>query len=184
MVDKDKIRQLWIEYFDTDQDTWRSGDVTINPDGSVSVDDSVWLLKNTTSLPIKLKKIEGNFDASHSDLDNLTNFPDYVASDLELRNNYLTHLLGAPAFVGNDLLLSGNPLRSLVGFPAHVGGTVSLDWNEHLPLLRVLLAKNTSILGNNKVHKILQKYAGQGKRAMFDAQKSLEDAGFSENARW
>jgi hypothetical protein len=32
--------------------------------------------------------------------------------------------------------------------------------------------------------KILNKYAGQGKRAMFDCQKELEDAGFEENARW
>jgi hypothetical protein len=30
----------------------------------------------------------------------------------------------------------------------------------------------------------LNKYAGQGKRAMFDAQKELEDAGFEKNARW
>jgi hypothetical protein len=31
---------------------------------------------------------------------------------------------------------------------------------------------------------IIKKYAGKGKRAMFDCQKELEDAGFEGNARW
>jgi hypothetical protein len=34
------------------------------------------------------------------------------------------------------------------------------------------------------VELILNKYTGQGKRALFDCQKDLEDAGFEENARW
>jgi hypothetical protein len=36
----------------------------------------------------------------------------------------------------------------------------------------------------HEVRAILQKYMGQGKRAMFDCQKELEDAGFEGNARW
>jgi hypothetical protein len=35
-----------------------------------------------------------------------------------------------------------------------------------------------------QLHKILNSYAGKGKRALFDCQKELEDAGFEENARW
>jgi hypothetical protein len=30
----------------------------------------------------------------------------------------------------------------------------------------------------------MNKYAGQGKAAMFDCQKDLEDSGFEGNARW
>jgi hypothetical protein len=35
-----------------------------------------------------------------------------------------------------------------------------------------------------QVAKILNKYAGKGKKGLFDCQKDLEDAGFEGNARW
>jgi hypothetical protein len=35
-----------------------------------------------------------------------------------------------------------------------------------------------------QVEKILNKYHGQGKRALFECQKELEDEGFEGNARW
>ena len=35
-----------------------------------------------------------------------------------------------------------------------------------------------------RVEDIIGQYAGQGRRAMFDCQKALEDAGFEGNARW
>jgi hypothetical protein len=30
----------------------------------------------------------------------------------------------------------------------------------------------------------MKKYEGQGKKALFDCQKELEDAGYEGNARW
>jgi hypothetical protein len=184
MVDKNKIRELWIEYFDTDQDQWKSGDVTINDDGSVSVDASVFLLQKTSTLPIKFNRVEWNFEAHGLLLKNLSNFPDYVGSDLNLCDNLLTNLVGAPSYVGKDLYLTRNLFDSLEGFPAFVGGKVTITWSENLPLLRSLTAPKIIIYGKPRAMVIMNKYAGQGKRAMFDCQKELEDAGFEGNAKW
>jgi hypothetical protein len=84
-------------------------------------------------------------------------------------------------------------LQSLEGFPASVEAVI-FTWSSTLPVLRLLNAcrigiayGNTNAIENRaaeKVKDILRRYAGQGKRAMFDAQKELEDAGFEKNARW
>jgi hypothetical protein len=51
-----------------------------------------------------------------------------------------------------------------------------------------LLAKEIQLYPKDGKHKtaeeILNRYAGQGKRALFDCQKDLEDAGFEGNAKW
>jgi hypothetical protein len=89
----------------------------------------------------------------------------------------------------------GNPLKSLEGFPTKIGNATWITYSEKLPLLRTLAATFVFLelgdsqdpeYGNklNQVQKILAQYQGKGKRAMFDCQKALEDAGFEENARW
>jgi hypothetical protein len=103
----------------------------------------------------------------------------------------LSDLAGLPTEIPGRLSCHGNRLTSLQGFPNHVGASVDLTWHNSLPLLRTLVAhkvefSNTgdTYLNAYLVAKILNNYTGKGKRAMFDCQKALEDAGFSENARW
>jgi len=184
IVDRKKLRDLWVKYFDTQAEDWKAGEVTVHPDGSLSVDNNVFLLKNTSSLPIKFSRVEGRFDAGSSDLENLSNFPTYVAGDLDLRGNHLTNLIGAPSHIGDDLLLTDNPLVSLEGFPAHVGGTASLPYSANLPLLRSLTAQRIMIPGRPTLHKILNKYAGEGRAGAIDCKRELVAAGFEGNAKW
>jgi hypothetical protein len=48
----------------------------------------------------------------------------------------------------------------------------------------MLYAHNVMQSKRLTIEGIFYKYAGQGKRALFDCQKELEDAGFEGNARW
>lgn len=184
MVDKEKIKELYINYFDTDREQINTGAVSIDDDGAVSVDDSVWLLKDVTKLPIKFKSVQGNFDAYQSGLTSLENFPRYVQNDLILNSNMLLSLQGAPDHVGGNLLLTHNPLTSLEGFPNYVGGKVTITWSENLPLLRTLGALEIVVYGKPRVMVILNKYAGQGRAGAWDCKRELQQAGFGGNARW
>ena len=114
-----------------------------------------------------------------------------VGRDFSLKALDIKSLVGGPKFVGRNVSFKQlHKLESLEGFPTSVGGLVELDYNPHMGLLRTLVAKKVWLLGDEfqdkgrAVERILNKYAGQGKRALFDCQKDLEDAGFPENARW
>ena len=114
-----------------------------------------------------------------------------VGRDFSLKALDIKSLVGGPKFVGGNVSFKQlHKLESLTGFPVSVGGLVELEYNPHMGLLRTLVANKVWLLGDefhNKgraVERILNKYAGQGKRALFDCQKDLEDAGFEENARW
>jgi hypothetical protein len=92
--------------------------------------------------------------------------------------------------------LERNPLKSLEGLSTEIGGWIELTYDPKLPLLRTLVAKLGLVLrlpseptleieaARDAVNNIMFRYQGQGKRAMFDCQKELEDAGFGGNARW
>jgi hypothetical protein len=110
-----------------------------------------------------------------------------VGGSFECNINQLTTLEGAPISVGRNFMCDNNQLTTLKGMPT-VPRTLHLSYSPTLPLLRCLLAKEIQLYPENGKHKtaesILNKYAGQGKRAMFDCQKELEDAGFEGNAKW
>jgi hypothetical protein len=184
MVDKQKILALYQDYFDTDQDQIKAGSVSVDDNGLVSVNDSVWILKYIDKLPIGFDRVLGNFDGKDNSLESLDNFPKYVKNDLDVSGNSLKNLVGAPSYVGGQLWITRNPLVSLEGFPRFVGGQVRLTYRQNLPLLRTLVAPEIVVYGKPRVMVILNKYAGQGKMAVFDCQKDLEDAGFPGNAHW
>jgi hypothetical protein len=90
---------------------------------------------------------------------------------------------------GKFWIRQDKPLESLDGFPAQVDEFARLDYSRNLPLLRTLNCREGVILlpvsdDTNKVMEIMEPYKGQGKMAIFDCQKDLEDSGFEENARW
>jgi len=92
------------------------------------------------------------------------------------------------------MIIRETVIKSLEGFPEKIGTQLELPYTKNLPLLRTLVAEEILLVpwDNSqesadmayKVEQILNKYAGQGKMAIFDCQKDLEDAGFEENARW
>jgi hypothetical protein len=134
----------------------------------------------------------GSFYCSGNELESLEHGPTtIVGGEYNCSYNRLSDLTGLPTEIPGRLSCHGNWLTSLQGFPNHVGTSVDLTWHNSLPLLRTLVAKEVGFSNTGdtfekayQVAKILNKYAGQGKRAMFDCQKDLEDAGFEGNARW
>jgi hypothetical protein len=152
--------------------------------------------------------VGGSFLCSLNQLTTLEGAPTSVGGDFRCRNQQLTTLEGAPTSVGGSFWCDNNQLTTLEGAPTSVGGSFScrnqqlttlegmptipgilyLSYSSTLPLLRCLLAKEIQLYPKDGKHKtaekILNRYAGQGKRDLFDCQKDLEDAGFAENARW
>ena len=139
-----------------------------------------------TTLEGAPQSVGGDFSCYNNQLTTLEHSPQSVHGSFSCSYNQLTTLEGAPKSVGYDFYCINNPLTTLEGMPA-IPGTLKLSYSPTLPLLRCLLAKEVQFfptLKDKTIETILNKYTGQGKRAMFDCQKELEDAGFAENARW
>ena len=137
-----------------------------------------------TSLEHCPKWVGLDFDCMDNQLTSLGHCPREVSS-LFCMNNRLTSLRGAPSRIDGQLRCWGNSLESLEGMPADIY-SLWIDYSPTLPLLRCLQAQNITWGPSwpRTVYDILKKYEGQGKRALFDCQKELEDAGFEDNARW
>ena len=138
------------------------------------------------TLPLVFGKITGNFQAVDLGLTTLEGSPYWVGKAFSVKNNNLTTLTGGPDYVGTYYLVTKNPLENLDGLASHIGGLgVEFDYTPTLPLLRTLVAQKIWPNPDQvELEKILAKYAGQGKRAIFDCQKELEDEGFEGNAKW
>ena len=141
------------------------------------------------------EEVTGTFSvARNRNLETLEGGPLKVIGDFTAYNCNLQNLIGAPTEVGGDFHVFKNPLDSLKGMPKQISGSITLNYEPSLGMLRTLVAQkgvsfNTGVapVSWDKVIKcqdIINKYAGQGKIAIFDCQKDLEDAGFPENARW
>jgi hypothetical protein len=171
-----------------------------------AVDKNLWSLKGSPQIvhrefdvdsnPLGEKGLRGgpqtvggNYWCNHCNLTSLAGAPNSVGGGFYCSDNGLHNLIGAPETVGDDFFCADNPLKSLEGLPKVIPGELRLSYDPELPLLRTLIANMVTFANYyqypaSTVQDILAKYAGQGKSAMFDCQKDLEDAGFEENARW
>ena len=138
-----------------------------------------------TSLKHAPQSVGGDFNCRKNELTSLEHCPQSVNDSFDCSFNNLTTLEHAPKSVAGHFWCFDNKLTSLEGLPA-VHGTLYLSYSPTLPLLRCLLAKKVEFFPKlpSTVETIFNRYAGKGKRVMFDCQKELEDAGFLENARW
>lgn len=95
---------------------------SINPDGSIDVDGDVVIRfrRNLYQLPLKFRKVTGNFDISYNKLTSLEGCPNEVGGDFDCSNNELSSLIGSPDLVGVDFVCGHNPLTSLTGCPTEV----------------------------------------------------------------
>jgi hypothetical protein len=181
MVDKKEIMALLKANFKT------TGSITIDDKGLVSCTGMVNLKKKLKRLPVAFDKVGGDFFCHINQLTTLEGAPTSVGGNFFCYNNQLTTLEGAPTSVGGDFFCHINQqLTTLEGLPT-IPGILHLSYSSTLPLLRCLLAKKVQFYPyreDKTIETILNLYAGQGKRAMFDCQKELEDAGFEGNARW
>ena len=70
---------------------------TINPDGSIDVDEGVWLYdKGLTKLPLKFNKINGDFDCDDNELTSFEGSPVEVIGYFSCHFNKLSSFLFAP----------------------------------------------------------------------------------------
>jgi hypothetical protein len=153
-----------------------------------TVGGNFWCDNNQlTTLQGAPTSVGGSFKCDFNQLTTLQGAPTTVGGSFECNINQLTTLEGAPISVGRNFMCDNNQLTTLKGMPT-VPRTLHLSYSPTLPLLRCLLAKEIRLYPENGKHKtaeeILNRYAGQGKRALFDCQKDLEDEGFEGNARW
>jgi hypothetical protein len=115
---KEDIHSICKKYF--------IGNYNINEDGTIDVDGDVDLTRNIltklTKLPLKFRKVSGNFYCYNNQLTSLEGAPREVGDGFYCYNNQLTSLEGAPREVGGHFNCSNNELRSLSGAPREVGG--------------------------------------------------------------
>ena len=88
------------------------GDVNFNDLGLTSL----------TEMPIRIRKVTGNFGCSYNKLTTLEGAPEYVGGSFSCDSNQLVTLKGAPKYVGGHFGCSTNYLISLEGAPEHIGG--------------------------------------------------------------
>jgi len=191
VVDKHEIEKTLLTYFIMD------GEFEVKDNGSVTVYGNVFARRAMPTIPVKFSSIDGILQIAHCELQSLKNCPNRLGN-LSVYGNRLGNCVGLPTHVLGWLDISDNPLKTLEGFPKSVGGHVDITYTLALPLLRLLVAPEVifrlpkdagatldqTTHARDRVKAILDKYMGKGKRAMFDCQKELEDAGFGENARW
>ena len=89
---------------------------SINPDGSIDVDDSVDLFNyNLNKIPLKFNKVNGYFDISHNNITSLEGSPKIVTSWFDCSHNNLISLKGIET-VDRFIFCKNNPLESLEGY--------------------------------------------------------------------
>jgi hypothetical protein len=96
---------------------------TLNPDGTVDVDDSVYLLgQRLTKLPLKFGRVTGDFFCYNNQLTSLEGCPTEIGGNFSCSYNQLTSLEGCPTEISGDFLCQYNQLTSLEGCPTEIGG--------------------------------------------------------------
>ena len=103
----------------------------INEDDSIDVDGDVYLShKKLKVLPLKFRKVSGNFDCGYNQLTSLEGGPQSIGGNFHCSHNQLTSLVGCPQSVGGDFECNDNNLTSLEGAPQSVGGILWCDFNN------------------------------------------------------
>ena len=110
------------------------GTYTINDDGSIDVDGSVYINnRDLIKIPFKFRNVSGYFICNDDQLTSLEGAPNSVGGAFWCSNNQLTSLEGAPSSVGSNFYCSDNQLTSLEGAPSSVGGDFDCTSNPNLP---------------------------------------------------
>ena len=90
---------------------------SINPDGSIDVDGSVYLSYNKLrELPLKFNIVHGHFNCDGNQLTTLEGCPKEVSGSFSCYGNQLTTLVGCPEKVGGSYNCYINKLTSLDGY--------------------------------------------------------------------
>lgn len=131
---------------------------SINFDGSLDVDGNVELLsRNLSILPLKFRRVMGNFNVQYNCLKTLENSPVSVGGNFNCFNNALNDFKDGPKWVGGDFYGYCNKLTSLKGSPDEVVGNYYISGNEYL---KNLVGCTRKIGANFSFDDILSTYSG------------------------
>jgi hypothetical protein len=146
---------------------------TINSDDTVDVNGDVNLhsrLGDMKKLPVKFRKVSGNFSCSSNKLTTLEGCPKYVGGYFSCSSNNLTTLEGCPKYVGGTGFgCAFNELTTLKGIEkCEILGFFSCFKNNNIPpenYIYILTAKIGGNIktGNEKIDNILNKYKNEVK---------------------
>jgi hypothetical protein len=104
---------------------------TLNPDGTVDVNDSANLSdQGLSKLPLKFGRVTGNFWCSYNQLTSLEGCPKEIGEDFSCHYNQLTSLEGCPTEIGGDFFCSYNQLTTLEGCQTEIGGSFWCSKNQ------------------------------------------------------
>jgi len=136
-----KFIKLYESFEDIDSICKKYGiyNYTINSDGTVDVDGSVYLnSKNLNKLPLKFGNVSGNFNCGRNRLTTLEGCPKSLGGTFNCSYNKLTSLEFCPQSVGGYFAFSYNQLKDLYGFPEFFDSDVyyELIFAEILDLFR------------------------------------------------
>ena len=199
MVNKREILKLLAEYFFFEPNDAVKFD--ISPEGLVNVLELTpgrGFLSTVKDkpfpegrLPVRFGLCKASLKLDRNQIRDLAGCPSVIQGNFVALGNRLKNCIGGPKEVTGRFWLGmqENLLESLDGFPNRVGDYAKLPYHPNLPLLRTLACQDGVTLSSSSfitspIEEIIEKYKGQGKRAMFECQKDLEDAGFEGNARW
>ncbi|MCK9475625.1 MAG: hypothetical protein M0R46_06895 [Candidatus Muirbacterium halophilum] len=103
----------------------------INEDDSIDVDGNVDLFnKGLKVLPLKFRKVSGNFKCSFNKLTSLKGSPQSVGGWFDCNDNQLTSLEGAPQSIGGSFYCYKCQLITLEGAPHTIGGNFYCSSNQ------------------------------------------------------
>ena len=103
---------------------------TINPDGSIDVDEEVDLYnKNLKKLPLKFNKVNEWFDCSFNQLTTLEGSPVEVNDGFDCSNNKLTSFEFAPKIIRGYFDCDSNNIKTFEYFPRFVKSDFLCDNN-------------------------------------------------------
>jgi hypothetical protein len=168
-------------------------------DGVVNVDGSVKLISNLKKLPVQFGKIFGDFDISNRELTSLKGSPYHVDGYFNCENNCLTSLDHGPKIVRNNYFATLNDFDDLNGLPEDIGGYLRLDFNEVIPVLKLVSFKCAHFIeqsGNRNSHYLKIGYMVNDarediasgvstlKQAIWKLSNNLIEHGFEKNARY
>ena len=106
---------------------------TVNDDGTIDVDDNVWLNnRDLVEFPLTFNRVSGYFNCGDNNLTSLKGCPKWVGGDFSCYDNHLTSLEFSPDYVGDDFVCNFNDLTDLVGSPKQVGGDFLCGRNPEL----------------------------------------------------
>lgn len=134
-------------------------DGSIDYDGDVDISDM-----RLDTIPIKFRRVYGNFDCSDNKLTSLRRCPEFVEGDFYCYLNELKNLNYGPKTVCGNYICSGNKLTSLYGSPKEIHGdfvcanNLLTDLNGSPDVIRGnLIATSNEIRNTIYLPKIIEK---------------------------